>query len=1147
MAAKTRSIRGSAHVPEIVGSHFVLGAGEKRLGGLSTVCRGVDTRDLSPVAVKFIVGQSDELTRKVFERESKTLRSLSHPNIVRLRDAGIDDTGTYYLVLDWVEHSLANVLDRQGPWTDWQALYTSIVRPLLDGLAYAHLNQVEHRDIKPANILIGDAGTPLLADFGIAKLGGGDEPHSELTVQAFRSGIYAPPESETPIRYVRDIYSVGVLILRCMSDHAPTDLASLQRALDAAPVSPDVRRLLANCIHADPHERPTSASALAAEFARLHGSEIARQERPRNPIWLLLTQSAQRQLVGEGGDKSRATAACIADLRGDVFGAFQTDRATGQPDRSTVVLCGSEHRFKLKIDGNCFRVIAVQTPELEVLEGTRRHSLKLPPVLDWTVHQPGDSAAAQRATHLLVGLLQDFHDSSLDAEEEPQSAGDDGLFDTWLSILEAREELARGEHEPRTFKAAETRGKRALFTLDEVCEPDLVGTDWEAFDPHTQRAFGRGEVIEQNGDELTLLSYTDFRGLPKRGTLRPYNGPSAVAIRRQRDALGSIRDGSCPGANLRRILIDPAVNAAPAAANVADWELELDETKRSAVAAALGASEALLVQGPPGTGKTSFITETVIQFLRANPRARILIASQTHVAVDNAVERLHSAGVRGLVRLAGANDSAVQPGARDLLLDRQLRTWADSVRRRAEKTLARRAGELGISPRHLEAALALEQVVAVAERIEHVRDHVRALSERGSNASADLVTAVEGEDPRERYQADLENLTNRHRELVESAQRLIAGELTLTTEIDASQARSAIELLLGDDSQVRDLLRLVELQANWLERIGVDNSLTSVFLAGTSVVAGTCTGFLRLPAAAQLEFDLCIVDEASKATLTEAVVPMSRAKRWVLVGDTNQLPPSDEDLLRNTHLLEANNLTKQQVTETLFQRLVDHLPPESTMMLTEQYRMVRPIGDLISTCFYQGKLRSPREDGLSGFAQVVGASVTWFDTSALGDSRREHAAGTSRANRAEARLIADQLVTIDHAIDFGVIKPKSPTRLEVLVIAPYKSQVEELRRRVAPLRLKNLEVDVMSVDAVQGRESDLALLSVTRSNEQGELGFLGADYWRRINVALSRARFGLVIVGDADFIRDGRGALADVLTYINEHPIDCTVKLASND
>jgi superfamily I DNA and/or RNA helicase len=313
------------------------------------------------------------------------------------------------------------------------------------------------------------------------------------------------------------------------------------------------------------------------------------------------------------------------------------------------------------------------------------------------------------------------------------------------------------------------------------------------------------------------------------------------------------------------------------------------------------------------------------------------------------------------------------------------------------------------------------------------------------------------------------------------------------------------------------------------------------------VVAGTCIGFLRHRAVRSLDIDLCIVDEASKATLTEALVPMARAKKWILVGDTRQLPPTDEDLLRATDVLRDNDLSREDVTQTLFRRMADQLPAHSQRLLRQQYRMIRPIGDMISTCFYEGQLVSPNEDGIPGYNVLFDKPVLWIDTAKLGDGRRESApSGQSKsyANHAEAKLVTDRLDALERAIALNIVKPQDGTqRLEVLVIAPYKSQVEELQRRVASLSLNHLSPVVLSVDAVQGRESDVTFLSVTRSNARGELGFLGADYWRRINVALSRARFGLIVVGDAEFIRGTTGALKSVLDYITDNPNDCALRL----
>jgi superfamily I DNA and/or RNA helicase len=111
-------------------------------------------------------------------------------------------------------------------------------------------------------------------------------------------------------------------------------------------------------------------------------------------------------------------------------------------------------------------------------------------------------------------------------------------------------------------------------------------------------------------------------------------------------------------------------------------------------------------------------------------------------------------------------------------------------------------------------------------------------------------------------------------------------------------------------------------------------------------------------------------------------------------------------------------------------------------------------------------------------------------------------------------------------------------------MAGYRKQMEELRRAVAGLGSSLLDIEVSTVDAVQGRESDVTLFSVARSNKHGELGFLGPRNARRINVALSRSRYGLVIVGDAAFCEAIPGPLQTVLSYMREHAGTCEIRAA---
>lgn len=1137
-------------MPEILQDRYVMLPGQPRSGGLSLVRKAIDTADGSEVAVKIVTGANDALTRKIFEREMATLQSLSHPNIIRLRQAGIEkETGAFFLVLDWVEKSFADVLDGGLPY-EWEDLATTIAEPLVAALSYAHLKQVEHRDIKPANVLITSDGDPLLADFGIAKIRSNLEL-SELTVADFRSGPYAPPEIEAPMPYVRDVYSMGVLLIQALHQERIRDFHEIPSAVASIAVPPDVRGLLERCVDSDPSVRPQNGSVLAEELVRCTKGDRSRRAARRNVVWLKLTNAAHRQLNGDQPDAPRAQAEAllIADLAGDVYAEYRYDQGKDAIDHGMIFLVGDSRRFTLKSEGStgAFVVTAARDLDFEALEAVRRRSMPVGRSFTWSCQAPRDLALANAGRELLERSLDDFHDSKLAAREAVADRGDeDGLLDDWVRLLQAREEVARGERRPLRYRGRRVRGREADFTLAEPIDLDLVGDEVEVVVEETRRKLARGEVIAQGDKEVTVRSHRPFPSLPDRATLAPFLGPTQIALQRQMDAISAIKDGTAKRAELRDIIIDPSVVAAPVPTPVDEWNSDLDQSKRDAVSAALGAMDVLLVQGPPGTGKTAFITETVSQALKRNPGTRILVVSQTHVAVDNSLERLDKAGVSGLVRLGIPDDPRVDSAVKHLLLDRQMTRWAAGLRKKAEAHMETQAAGAGISAHHLDAALALQRLVSVMLEHDAVSRH---LEEADDREVSTLATGLGMTEDTTTLQERLDGLLEQRQALVDEAHRLLAGDLTVRADMSVDDARAAVDALIGGTGLGRGLLKILALQAEWLQRVASDQNLAAAFLQTTQVIAGTCLGFLRHPAVRALDIDVCILDEASKATATEALVPLARSTRWILVGDTNQLPPMDEEVLRSPELLNEYSLTETLVRETLFQRMADLLPEHSKHLLREQYRMIRPIGDMISTCFYGGELRSPRNTGIEGY-EHLGKPVLWLNTKPLGERRREDVPGgsaTSFANRAEAQVVVDRLTAINGAVDKGIIVPNdTKDGLTVLVIAPYRSQVDELKRRLAGKSLVHLKITVQSVDAVQGREADIAILSVTRSNPLGRMGFLGQDYWRRINVALSRARFGLTIVGDAEFCRSSPGALKSVLEYITSHPGDCELRMVDH-
>lgn len=809
-----------------------------------------------------------------------------------------------------------------------------------------------------------------------------------------------------------------------------------------------------------------------------------------------------------------------------------------------IFITGTEFRITAKRDKGSpsFSVTAVTRPDYDDLERARERSMRVSEFISWTTLQPLSADASSVSADHLIGRLDEYL-----SERDEEAASDSGvnqIVKAWQRLLDAREALLSEEAAELEFSGYVDRSARETkFQLLIEPEEDLVGTEWLILDDSRGRAIMQGTAVHQSGTELAIR-WTWRRSpsskIPKScHRLRPHLGPTTAALGRQRQALQILESGTAATPNLPALLAEPDRVRSPRPPARVNWKTELDSNKKDAVSAALGLDDFMVVTGPPGTGKTRFIAETVNQFLAAHPDGRVLIVSQTHVAVDNAIERLLESGLKAVVRIGDSEDQRISEQSRRLILENKVAEWAKRIKQTAEEHFERRSAVAGIEKDHLRAALALEEYDARRKQAAELERALRAADQRDETASRlDLV-----DDPAE-IEKKLRDVQQQQLETMHEVRALLGDGLTLPLNPTANDVAAAIELLLSQSPTARSLASLLKLQGEWLQRLGADDAIADLYLQSSRVVAGTCLGFLRHRAVRDLQFDLCIVDEASKATSTEALVPVVRSRRFILVGDENQLPPVDEDLLRRKDILDGFNLNADFVRQTLFSRLAAGLPQSNRFALTEQYRMIAPIGNLISECFYDGVLQSPRTAGVRGYEQL-GKTVTWIDTSSH-PGRIENLDANhpgSYANRHEANIAVSRLASIENAIERGLVEPEqSRGKYDVLLIAPYRGQIDELARRLNKERFKHLTVEVESVDAVQGREADFVVFSVTRSNRDRSFGFLGESYWRRINVALSRARYGLTIVGDATFASDEKGALARVLTYMRQHPDDCEIR-----
>eukprot|EP00931_Biecheleriopsis_adriatica_P020225 TRINITY_DN13584_c0_g2_i1.p1 TRINITY_DN13584_c0_g2~~TRINITY_DN13584_c0_g2_i1.p1 ORF type:complete len:1432 (+),score=359.38 TRINITY_DN13584_c0_g2_i1:181-4296(+) len=275
----------------------------------------------------------------------------------------------------------------------------------------------------------------------------------------------------------------------------------------------------------------------------------------------------------------------------------------------------------------------------------------------------------------------------------------------------------------------------------------------------------------------------------------------------------------------------------------------------------------------------------------------------------------------------------------------------------------------------------------------------------------------------------------------------------------------------------------------------------------TTIASGS--DFLHL-----LKFKSILIDEVAQATELSAIVPvlLRGSERLVLVGDHCQLPPSVCSLEAETRGLSLS----------LFGRLAAQgLDP---YFLDTQFRMHPMIAHFSAEEFYHGKLKTgvtavdrPPPVGFRWPQEESGIAFVHVDA-------WEQRDGESRTNPAEVATVSNLLAEVLTAKELSV--------LDVGVVTPYAAQVRALRqalRRELPARLQGTDVDltgglegkrayraleVASVDAFQGREKELIIFSAVRSNRHGQVGFL-AD-WRRLNVMITRARRGLIIIGNTD-------------------------------
>lgn len=266
-----------------------------------------------------------------------------------------------------------------------------------------------------------------------------------------------------------------------------------------------------------------------------------------------------------------------------------------------------------------------------------------------------------------------------------------------------------------------------------------------------------------------------------------------------------------------------------------------------------------------------------------------------------------------------------------------------------------------------------------------------------------------------------------------------------------------------------------------------------------------------------LTYDTVVIDEAGQALEPACWIPLLKAKRVILAGDHHQLPPT----------VKSDKAAREGLGITLLEKCV-HLHPEAVTLLEEQYRMHTTIMGYSSAVFYDNRLQA--HASVAGHLLFPGDEpLAFIDTAGCGFEEKAHS--TSITNPEEAAFMLKLMMQQAEILTQYYTPESFPS---IAIISPYKQQVEllkELLEHAPQLQVYRKKISVNTIDGFQGQERDVVYISLARSNAEGVIGFLSDT--RRMNVAMTRARKKLVVIGDSATL-SGLPFYADFITYAQQ-------------
>jgi superfamily I DNA and/or RNA helicase len=585
-----------------------------------------------------------------------------------------------------------------------------------------------------------------------------------------------------------------------------------------------------------------------------------------------------------------------------------------------------------------------------------------------------------------------------------------------------------------------------------------------------------------------------------------------------------------------------------------DWQtakkhqlLRLNDSQLKAILSALNAEDLALLQGPPGTGKTTVIAELIWQMIRKNPHQRILLTSETNLAVDNALERLLNKEHSLVKPLRFGKPHKFEEEGRKYAYSRIIE-WIDGKYENKDDYENAQLEEIQ------EDELENEKEDVNNNAVQRWMNRIAEKAQRNANLKyADVLKD---------WTMEMAYPTKDMKTIFKDKYLKYANVVGSTCSSCGSRAfnkdyQNIFNSNLGQDSAkvVGEIIYLIDTypDSNKIWRL-----LDSLEIDCTNYTKEDFPAIKEdLAKIANITFDAVIMDEASKATPPELLLPLCFGKKSVIIGDHRQLPPMihDKDFRETLEELDdekatqlAKEINRKFVETSQFERMILNPKVHKSIKATFniQYRMHPKINDVIKQFYLdEGGLECGLDSSMVDIKDLNepqsrhhglfypnfidhDTHTIWIDV-----NKPEQKEGTSRINTSEIEAINKVFELLKESNGFEAYQnhwkaikdvDKSRQEQEIGLISFYGKQVNELKSSKRKAQQLGIPVRLKTVDKFQGMERNIVIVSTVRSDklksgnkiiQNRDIGFAKSP--QRLNVALSRARRLLIVVGNKDF------------------------------